>query len=161
MKTALTRLAAAAATGVLALSLVAAHGDASTEAELSGFAEVGETQGNSPAGDASGSGTAIAYTGEVGEELCVYLEVDRLQRGEGSEVTGVHIHEGAADENGPVVVNLTDLYDAETRTIDGCVTLDSGPAVAAITLADFDEREFYVNLHTERHPAGAIRGQLE
>ena len=54
VKTALMRVLGAAATGLLALSLVAAHGDASTEAELSGFAEVGESAGNSPSGDTSG-----------------------------------------------------------------------------------------------------------
>ncbi len=157
-----------AATAALAVSMIAApalaaHEGVGVEAELTGFNEVGETPGRSPAGDASGEAYALVYApDEAGTTmLCLDLHVERLQNGKGSTVTGVHVHEGTAGENGPVVANFTAFYDPATRTLDGCVDMGTAGAVADIVIPGRNADEYYVNLHTERHPGGAVRGQLD
>ena len=68
--------------------------------------------------------------------------------------TAAHIHRGAAGTAGPPVLALT-TPDANGRS-QGCATVDPGLAREMVLAA----QEFYVNVHTEAHPQGAIRGQL-
>lgn len=70
--------------------------------------------------------------------------------------TGVHIHAGYTGENGPVEVILTpELTDGGTAgTFDETVTLDLDQLEL---LAD---RGMYVNIHSEAHPTGELRGQV-
>ncbi|NOT63744.1 MAG: CHRD domain-containing protein [Acidobacteria bacterium] len=75
-------------------------------------------------------------------------------------VTGLHIHEGAAGATGPVVFNsgLT-----EQTFANGQVTLNLNAAqVSAATLQRLltNPAGFYVNLHTNVYPTGALRAQL-
>jgi CHRD domain len=68
-----------------------------------------------------------------------------------------HIHVGAADVNGPVVVTL--FAGSSTRrliTQFDSVTID--PGLAAAICANLAGH--YVNYHTTDFPGGAIRGQL-
>ncbi|MGK5740105.1 CHRD domain-containing protein [Micromonospora sp. URMC 103] len=69
-----------------------------------------------------------------------------------------HIHEGSAEVNGPVKVSLfaTPMPDTATAA-SGVLTVDD-PATADAIRAD--PGNFYLNLHTEEFPAGAVRGQL-
>ena len=75
---------------------------------------------------------------------------------------GLHIHEGARDENGPVVAFLAtgdELDDhAGDGVLSGTVTVDRSD----LNVGDIvrDPEGFYVNLHSDDFPAGAIRGQL-
>ena len=62
-----------------------------------------------------------------------------------------HIHKGAAGTAGPVVVPLGAAYKAK-----GC-TKAPAKVVAAI---EEHPSSYYVNIHTTKYPAGAIRGQL-
>ncbi len=67
-------------------------------------------------------------------------------------VTASHIHLGAADESGGVAIPLETPADGQS----------SGQV--DITLEDLDNLKagrFYVNVHTEQHGGGEIRGQLE
>lgn len=90
----------------------------------------------------------------------------------GDDVTRMHIHNAPAGTNGPIVFGFIDPSDDSddfvltfvastlTATITGVWDAsDSGEA-----LADFvDELRsglLYVNVHTNRLPAGEIRGQL-
>jgi hypothetical protein len=68
--------------------------------------------------------------------------------------TASHIHRGAAGVNGPVVVPFT--APGAGGNSSGCVT------VAASLIDDIlaNPAGFYVNVHTQEHPAGAIRAQL-
>lgn len=100
-------------------------------------------------GDPDGTGTAEVRVDAGDGEVCWDLHVRQID-----PVTAAHIHRGTAGVAGPPVVTLT-TPDASGRS-QGCATVD--PAVArAMAFQGFD---FYVNVHTAPHPAGAIRGQL-
>jgi hypothetical protein len=63
-----------------------------------------------------------------------------------------HIHKGGAKvANGAVVVPFGAAYKAT-----GCIK--STPAVVAAIAKN--PKGYYVNIHTKRYPAGAVRGQL-
>ena len=71
-------------------------------------------------------------------------------------ITASHIHRGGPDENGPVVHGL---YDG-TGPFD-----PDNPVSGALPFTDRDvfdllQGNFYVNVHTEAHGPGEIRGQL-
>jgi hypothetical protein len=62
-----------------------------------------------------------------------------------------HIHKAPIGKAGPIVVPLGGAYKAK-----GCIS-SSKATVAAI---ESKPGAYYVNVHTTRYPAGAIRGQL-
>lgn len=103
-------------------------------------------------GDPTGSGTftGTLVIGESSAELCYQLAVTDLS----SEVTAAHIHVGAEGEAGPVSTALTPPIGGP---VDDCVTLN---AEDVLTLMD-DPAGFYVNVHSQAHPDGAVRGQLQ
>ncbi len=79
-------------------------------------------------------------------------------------ITGHHIHEGAATANGPVVINPS-LSGSQTVFPSGSGMVTIQATVSDATVAVFrrliaNPSRFYVNLHTNFNPAGAIRGQL-
>ena len=87
-----------------------------------------------------------------------------------SDATGAHIHLGKAGANGDVIVDLlTDSKKNPTKlgmAIRGNIT-DSdltGP-MQGKTLSDLisaiNSGDTYTNIHTESHPDGEIRGQIE
>ena len=130
------------------------------QAELSGAQEVPPVSTR-----ASGVG---GYT--VGEELITFTH--RFRRLE--NLAMAHLHLGAAGENGPVVVNLLpENFDSLNRgqrrrlerVLSGRITAEDlvGPLAGrplAELAAAIREGGVYVNVHTERNPAGEIRGQL-
>lgn len=67
--------------------------------------------------------------------------------------TMAHIHKGIIGVAGPVVVPLK---APETGTVQACATV--APDLMAAILAT--PSDYYVNVHTEAYPKGAIRGQL-
>lgn len=85
------------------------------------------------------------------------------------KVTAAHIHKGKVGENGPVVVTLfkTDSPSARSNGILSQGTITStkleGP-LAGKQLNDLttmiNNRDAYVNVHTEANPKGEIRGQM-
>ncbi|WP_207915500.1 CHRD domain-containing protein [Micromonospora sp. 15K316] len=75
-----------------------------------------------------------------------------------SAPTVAHIHAGSAEVNGPVAVSLfATPVPATASAASGVLTVDD-PATADAIRAD--PGSFYLNLHTEEFPAGAVRGQL-
>ncbi|MFC4989376.1 CHRD domain-containing protein [Saliphagus infecundisoli] len=110
--------------------------------------------------DSHDEGTDIHYEATV-QDIC--------------NVTQAHIHLGAACEDGPVVAWLYPETGMEPALMAGSVsgTLTEGTiteddlidAWEGATIEDvetaFAEGEVYVNVHTEDHPSGEIRGQIQ
>ncbi len=70
--------------------------------------------------------------------------------------TGVHIHLGFTGQNGPVEIPLDPaLSDGNTAG-----TFDETVEVSAEQIEAMQNRQLYVNIHSERYPAGEIRGQI-
>jgi len=109
-----------------------------------------------PAGEDAGSGVAAIALRESDGALCVGLQ----SGGFSSPVIGAHIHEGGPDETGPVVVDLSE-WAVPDGDVTGCLTAEETGAEPG-TFADIaaNPGDYYVNVHTELAPAGAVRGQL-
>lgn len=70
--------------------------------------------------------------------------------------TGVHIHLGFAGQNGGVEIPLSPtLSDGNTAG-----TFDETVEVSPEQIEAMQNRQLYVNIHSERYPAGEIRGQI-
>ena len=139
-----TSLAPAAALGLIAsLALAGAVLAAQTTltADLAGDAETAE----------DGSGSATITLDPATGELCWELTAEGI-----GPVLQSHIHVGAAGESGDVAVPLD--VDGFEGSSEGC----NEPMEDAQILQDIVDGPsgYYVNLHTDAFPGGAIRGQL-
>ncbi len=101
-------------------------------------------------GDADGAGTAAVNLDVSKREVCYEVSVQKIDR-----PVGMHIHEGEAGKSGPVVVPFTTPTGGGTTT-KGCTNADA----ALIGRIAANPRNFYVNVHTDAYPQGAVRGQL-
>ncbi len=108
-------------------------------ADLSGANEPG-------GGDSDGTGSAVvSFEGDTVTFDITLLNVDE-------PITGAHIHAGAAGEDGPVVVDL----EFDVNGLSGVVYADPYLLGEILASPEF----YYVNVHSEAYPAGAVRGQL-
>jgi hypothetical protein len=148
------RLAAAVVVAVIAASVpfasaAFAGGGRHFDASLRGDREVPGP------GDPDGRGHADVKVHVKSGRVCFKVSWDDI-----ATPTLGHIHAGRAGVAGPVVVDLLggadpdDLEDGDSYR--ACVAGDS--AVLADIAAH--PRQYYVNIHNPRFPAGAIRGQL-
>jgi CHRD domain len=119
-------------------------------ADLNGRNELDAKTLQPGAGDLDGFGSASVTIN--GTSLCFGITVGNLDK-----PTMAHIHKGRRFENGPVVVPLTPPADGPAGASSGCVTVDA--SLGADILAH--PKAYYVNVHTETFPAGAVRGQLK
>ena len=109
-------------------------------AKLTGMSEV-------PKGSPGGSGLAVVHLDGTKCTVCwSFAKVAGI-----GTPTAAHIHKGARGKAGPVVVPFGGTYKAK-----GC-TKASGKLVGAI---EEHPGSYYVNIHTKKFPAGAIRGTL-
>jgi hypothetical protein len=69
-----------------------------------------------------------------------------------SKVNASHIHKAPTGKSGAVVVPF---FSGALKT-KGCVTASK----SLITAIEKSPSAYYVNIHTAKYPAGAIRGQL-
>jgi hypothetical protein len=113
-------------------------------AQLSGAAEVPGP------GDPDGSGTATIRLQLEQGEVCFDLTVSNI-----GSATAAHIHEGAEGVAGPVVVPLDPAPTGGSSS--GCI---SNIDAALIQNIAQNPEQYYVNVHNEEFPDGAIRGQL-
>jgi hypothetical protein len=102
------------------------------------------------AGDRGMSGAGTVRIDTASGQVCPSVDITKPQ---GVAIRAAHIHRGAAGANGPVVVPFQS--DAEGIK-DDCVTADR----ALVTEIEQQPQAFYVNVHTEQFPDGAVRGQL-
>ena len=99
-------------------------------------------------GDPDGNGTAHITLNQGQGEVCFELTAEGIV-----PATAAHIHVGAADVAGPVVVPLAPPTDGSSS---GCVSADAD-LIKAIRQ---NPENYYVNVHNAEFPAGALRGQL-
>jgi hypothetical protein len=143
---------AVAVTSLLTVAGIAgaAHGGALTSGHFSGRAEVATDATNSAiVGDPNGRGEAYVFSTGEGV-VCYVLEVSKI-----APATAAHIHEAAAGANGPVVVALSAPTNGESA---GCIDTGDADLAADITLRE--SSNYYVNVHNDDYPGGAIRAQL-
>lgn len=101
-----------------------------------------------PQGAANGTGYAIIAI-HSGSIVCW-----RLAHLHGFfNATVAQIHAGPKGRSGKILVPLSTGPRLHHR---GCVKVDA-PAITAIELAPSD---YYVNVHSQQYPSGAVRGQL-
>jgi hypothetical protein len=100
-------------------------------------------------GDPNGTGEFSGWFDAAKGRVCYTLGVASL-----ADPTMAHIHRGAAQTAGPVVVPLKNPVQDISET---CT--DVAPAVVKEIVAN--PSGFYVNVHTKAHPGGAIRAQLK
>ena len=117
-------------------------------AVLNGRNEI-STTGRRGAGDPDGRGSFTAMID--GTQLCFGITVANIDT-----PTAAHIHGGKPNENGPIVVPLTQPSAGDPGASSGCVTVDTSLAAAILKNA----HKYYANVHTGTYPAGAVRGQL-
>jgi hypothetical protein len=130
---------------VLALLLIAAvpvvaAQRATLEASLTGQKEVPGP------GDPNGRGEADVKVYKA--KVCYELEVERIK-----PATAAHIHRGAPNVAGDIVVELKAPTDGSS---EGCKAISKQ---LSKKLREHPGR-YYVNVHNEPYPDGAIRGQL-
>ncbi len=113
---------------------------ATLRAELTGEQEVPGP------GDEDGSGTAVVKVFEA--EVCYTLRVGNIEA-----PTAAHIHLGLRGEAGPVVATLEPPTDGTSKA---SVEI---PRALSLGLREHPHR-YYVNVHNEPFPGGAVRGQL-
>jgi hypothetical protein len=101
-------------------------------------------------GDPDGRGTARIKL--KGSQVCFHLSWRNIEA-----PVAAHIHVGARDVAGPVVVGLFGTpLDPNLTSVGGCA--EAEPALIAEIRKR--PRAYYVNIHNATYPGGAIRGQL-
>ena len=146
------KLASLAVVAVAALAIVALAGAAekyTVSATLKNNTEVPRAKG-APLAKGSFSGTYVEN--KSGATLTWKLSYQHLT----GKALAAHIHKGKRQENGPIVVPLSQPATGDPGASSGCT-------MAAADLAQDIQRHpkrYYVNVHTADFPNGAARGQL-
>ncbi len=150
-------IAALAAVGLTALAVGVAIGAQSETSQnelragfgvLDGKAEIGN-DGQRGAGDGNGRGS---FSGIFkGDTLCYGLTVANI-----GKPIAAHIHRGVRGENGDPVVTLKNPRRGGKGAASQCIDVAGGVADDIKS----NPSGFYVNVHTEKFPSGAIRGQV-
>jgi hypothetical protein len=138
-------IALVASVGLLLASVVtasAATGGVPFTVELTGGAEV-TSAGVPNQGDLDGSGTAHLTVNPGTGEVCWSIDVTDVE-----PIRAAHIHKAPSTTTGGIVVHLS----PDT----GCTTVDRDLALDIVLHPTL----YYVNVHNDPYPAGALRGQL-
>ncbi len=139
---------AALLVALVALPALSSAGTAELSAKLRGSEEVPGP------GDKNGKGEASIRVNPKKGKLCFRLEFTNIE-----PPTAGHIHRGVAGVAGPIKVTLfEDPAGLPGPTAEGCERQLRTKLLRRIKRAP---QKFYVNLHNDEFPGGAIRGQLE
>src|SRR5688500_12460043 len=130
---------------VLALLLIAAVPVVAVQRATLEASLTGEKEVPGP-GDPNGRGEADVKVYKA--KVCYELEVERIK-----PATAAHIHRGGPSVAGPIVAELKAPTDGSS---EGC------PAISKKLSKKLREHpwRYYVNVHNDPYPEGAIRGQL-
>ncbi|QFT78221.1 CHRD domain-containing protein [Erythrobacter sp. THAF29] len=132
--------------GMIGAGLVAAPTLAQAQYAYTGTSMFGSYEvGHDGAGEEA-SGDFTAEMDLENGKMCYMLEISGLEG-----FTAAHIHKAEKGQNGPPVVTL------ELASDDKCIDVD----VELMKDIAKNEHKYYVNVHTEAFPQGAIRGQLD
>ena len=101
-------------------------------------------------GDPDAVGYAKVQLKPNKNEVCVNMRVFNLD----PKAAAAHIHNAPTGESGPVVVTLP--TPNERGIARGCVEVSEE---LVMNLAE-KPADYYINVHNEAYPAGAVRGQL-
>ncbi len=137
----LALVAAAAVVTVFALPAQAAP--VQMTANMTGDEEVPQK------GPAGATGGATLEIKSDTNEICYTFVTQNLNEA----VTQGHIHKGAKGAAGDVFINL----NVAGGNLKGCVPSEAAKIEALLA----NPQGYYVNLHSEAHPMGVLRGQLE
>jgi hypothetical protein len=99
-------------------------------------------------GDPDGVGMAVIAPDPGQSQVCWDILVIGI-----APPTAAHIHAGEADVAGDIVFTLTSPTEG---TVSGCAAADA----AFIEALTSNPQGYYVNVHNEEYPDGALRGQL-
>ena len=143
---------------VLLVSIGIAAGERSFKAKLSGGKVV-------PPVKTTAKGEAIFQLSKEGNELTYKLTVTNIEN-----VTAAHIHDGKYGKNGPPIASL---FTGPKKEHEFTGTLAKGTITAKDLMGPLKGKLFshfiqmiedghaYVNVHSETHPDGEIRGQIK
>ncbi len=120
-------------------------------AVLSGGNEVSD-EGQANVGDADGRGSATVIVNPKSGTLCFAALVTGIDT-----PVAAHIHNAPAGQNGPIAVTLTAPEGGDPGAASGCLTDLDPKLLKAIRRGP---GAFYVNIHSEEFPDGALRGQF-
>ena len=134
-----------AAVLIAAVPVVASESGADARATLEASL-TGEKEVPGP-GDPNGRGDAEVKVHKA--KVCYELEVERIK-----PATAAHIHRGGPSVAGPVVVELKAPTDGSS---EGCKAISKK---LSKKLKEHPWR-YYVNIHNDPYPDGAVRGQLQ
>lgn len=139
-------LAVTTASGLLLGAVIALPASAHTERLEAGLNGDKEVPGP---GDPNGKGNAVIKLKDEEGKICYNISFKKI-----GKAMAAHIHQGGRKSSGDVVVTL--WSGAKGSPQQGCVEASSD-TIGSIAA---NPRQYYVNLHTEAYPDGAIRGQL-
>ncbi|MBK8025250.1 MAG: CHRD domain-containing protein [Chloroflexi bacterium] len=103
-------------------------------------------------GDEEGLGLAFVTIDPSTGEVCYEIAVANITL----PAQAMHIHMGAEDESGGVVIPFPTAPDAEGQAM-GCTMAEDMTVVEDIAS---NPEGYYVNVHTSDYPDGAVRAQL-
>jgi hypothetical protein len=118
-------------------------------ATISGQNEIGQ-DGTRGAGDNDGYGSFTAI--RDGTKFCYGMTAANL-----TKPVAAHIHAGAANVNGNIVIPLRQPSGGDAGASAGCATADA----TLLGQIFANPGAYYVNIHTGDFPNGAARGQLQ
>lgn len=100
-------------------------------------------------GDPNGIGSAKVELLTQSRQICVHLRVRNIQA-----ATDAHIHSGSVGVAGPPIVHLP--VPNQNGHANGCVNATR----QLIREIRNNPEMFYINIHNNEYPNGAVRGQL-
>jgi hypothetical protein len=142
-------LAALAAAAAVALPATAAK---NKPPEFDRLAALSGSEEAPTAGDPDGYGAADFRL--KGDKVCFRILASKIGQG-----GAAHIHKGAPGVAGPIVVDLFS-FKGKQQTVPPRISGCAKSKTADVKDIARHPGDYYVNVHNEEFPGGAIRGQL-